>query len=165
MTTQWALHQNRHFKERGLLNSKTNGTTWATNLASKMINEWLGLGKIRNEDRHGKDRVAQTKARAEQVRREVELLYEQADQAPPANIDHIYKNNLETQLEKTTAELIGWLSNWGPVVHQHQQQLRQQQQKERQQLLLQLQEQLLQSQQQHSQTQRQITIPDSVSGV
>jgi hypothetical protein len=165
MTTQWALHQNRHFKERGLLNSKTNGTTWATNLASKMLNEWLGLWKIRNEDRHGKDRVAQTKARAEQIRREVELLYEQADQAPPANIDHIYKNNLETQLEKTTAELIGWLSNWGPVVHQHQQQLRQQEQKERQQQLLQLQEQLLQSQQQQSQTQRQLTIPDSVPGV
>jgi hypothetical protein len=84
---------------------------------------------------------------AEQVRREVKLLYEQADQAPPANIDHIYKNNLDTHLEKTTAELIGWLSNWGPVVHQHQQQLRQQQQKERQQLLLQLQERLLQQQQ------------------
>jgi DNA mismatch repair protein MutH len=57
MTTQKALHQNRHFKERGLLNSKTNGTTWATNLASKMLNEWLGLWKLRNEDRHGKDRV------------------------------------------------------------------------------------------------------------
>jgi hypothetical protein len=58
------------------------------------------------EGRQGKDRVAQTKARAEQVRREVELLYEQADQAPPANVNHIYKNSLEIQLEKTTAELI-----------------------------------------------------------
>jgi hypothetical protein len=35
------------------------------------------------DDRHGKDRTEQTKARVEQVRREVELLYEQADQAPP----------------------------------------------------------------------------------
>jgi hypothetical protein len=52
MTTQWALHQNRHFKERILLNSKTDGTTWATNLASKMLDEWLGLRKLRNEDRH-----------------------------------------------------------------------------------------------------------------
>jgi putative cell wall-binding protein len=77
-----------------------------------------------------------------------EVLYKQADQAPPANLNHIYKNSLETQLEKTTAELIGWLSNWGPVVHQHQQQLRQHQQKERQQLLLQRQEQLSQQQQQ-----------------
>jgi ribosomal protein L17 len=134
-------------------------------MASKMFNEWLGLWKLRNQDIHGQDKVAQTKARAEQVRREVELLYEQADQEPPANMDHIDKNNLEIQLEKTSAELIGWLSNWGPVVHQHQQQLRQQQQEERQQLLQQLQEQLLQSQQQHTRTQRQLTIPDSVSGV
>jgi hypothetical protein len=37
--------------------------------------------------------------------------YEQADQAPPTYIDHIYRHDLETQLEKTTAELIGWLSN------------------------------------------------------
>jgi hypothetical protein len=56
----------------------------------------------------------------------VELLYEQADQAPPNYIDHIiYRHGLETQLEKTTAELIGWLSNWAPVVHQHQQLLNQ----------------------------------------
>jgi hypothetical protein len=48
-----------------------------------------------------------TKARAAQVIREVELPYEQADQAPP--------------------EI---LSNLVPVVHQHEQQLKQQQQKE-----------------------------------
>jgi hypothetical protein len=35
------------------------------------------------DDRHGKDRAEQTKARVEQVRREVELLYKQVDQAPP----------------------------------------------------------------------------------
>jgi hypothetical protein len=58
----------------------------------------------------------------------VELLYEQADQAPPNYIDHIYRHDLETQLEKTTAELIGWLSNWVPVVHQQHQQLLKQQQ-------------------------------------
>jgi hypothetical protein len=60
MTTQWALHQNRHFKERGLLNSKTNGTTWATNLASKMLTEWLDLWKLRNKDRHGRSRQSGT---------------------------------------------------------------------------------------------------------
>jgi hypothetical protein len=46
-----------------------------------------------------------TKASAEQVIREVESLYEQADQAPPEV-----------------------LSNLAPAVHQHEQQLKQQQQ-------------------------------------
>jgi hypothetical protein len=36
-----------------------------------------------------------TRARAVQIRREVELLYEQADQAPPNYIDHIYRHDLE----------------------------------------------------------------------
>jgi hypothetical protein len=40
-----------------------------------MLDEWLSLWKLRKEDRHEKDRVAQTKARVEQVRREVALLY------------------------------------------------------------------------------------------
>jgi hypothetical protein len=52
-----------------------------------------------------------TKARAEQVIREMELLYKQADQVPPEVL---------------------W--NLAPVVHQHEQQLKQQQQKEQQQL-------------------------------
>ena len=141
LTTQWAIHQDRHLKERKLKTSKRNGTTWATNLASAMLNEWLALWKIRNEDRHGRDKTTQTRVRAEQIRREVELLYEQADQAPPNYSNHIYRHDLETQLDKTTAELIGWLSNWAPVVHQHQQYLKQQQ------------HQLQQQQQQQQQTQ------------
>jgi hypothetical protein len=121
-----------------------------------MINEWLALWKLRNEDRHGRDKTAQTKARAAQIRREVELLYEQADQAPPNYTYHIYRHDLKTQLEKTTAELIGWLSNWAPVVHQHQQLLKQQQQQQQQQLQQQLQLQLqLQQQQQIQQQQEQ----------
>jgi hypothetical protein len=54
--------------------------------------------------------IERTKARAEQVIKEVELLYEQADQGPPEV-----------------------LSNLALVVHQHEQQLKQQQQKEQQQ--------------------------------
>jgi hypothetical protein len=103
LTTQWTLHQDRHLKDKKLKTAKHNGTTWATNLASTMLNEWLALWKIRNEDRHGRDKTAQTRAKAAQIRREVELLYEQADQAPPNYTDHIYRHDLETQLEKTTA--------------------------------------------------------------
>jgi hypothetical protein len=50
LMTQWALHQNRHLKDRSLHNAKTNGTTLATNL----LYEWLSLWKLkRNKDRHG----------------------------------------------------------------------------------------------------------------
>jgi phage-related protein len=64
----------------------------------------------KHDERHGRDKAERTKASAEQVRREVKLLYKQADQMP-----------LEV------------LSNLSPVVHQHEQQLKQQQQKEKQQ--------------------------------
>jgi hypothetical protein len=131
--------------------AKRNGIIWATNLASTMLNEWLALWKLRNEDMHVRDKTAQIRARTVQIRREVELLYEQADQGPEPNyIDHtIYRHDLETQLEKTTAELIGWLSNWAPVVHQHQQLLKQQQ------LQLQQQQQQQQLQQQQQQQEQQ----------
>jgi type IV secretory pathway VirJ component len=143
LTAQWALHQDKHLKDRKIKTAKHNGTTWATNLASTMLNEWLALWKLRNEDMHGRDKTAQTRARAAQIRREVELLYEQADQAPPNYTDHIYRHDLDTQLEKATADLIGWLSNWAPVVHQHHQLLKQQQ--------LQLQQRTQIQQQQHQQ--------------
>jgi hypothetical protein len=106
LTTLWALHQDsRHLKDKKLKTAKRNGTTWATNLASTMLMEWLALWKLRNEDRHGRDKTVQTRARAAQIRREAELLlYEQADQAPPIYTDHIYRNDLETQLEKTTQQ-------------------------------------------------------------
>jgi hypothetical protein len=58
LATQWALHQDRHLNDRKLKTSKRKGTTWATNFASTMLNEWLALWKLRNEDMHGRDKTA-----------------------------------------------------------------------------------------------------------
>jgi hypothetical protein len=75
------------------------------------------------ERRQTRERRAEwTKARSEQIRRDVELPYEQPDQAQSEDTDHIYRHSMKTQLGKTTAELIGLLSNWAPVVHQQHQQ-------------------------------------------
>jgi hypothetical protein len=58
LTTQWALHQDSHLNETTRLHtSKRNGTTWANNLASTMLNEWLSIWKLRNEGRHGREKT------------------------------------------------------------------------------------------------------------
>ena len=52
---------------------------------------------------HGKDKPARITARAQQIRREVEMMFEMADMVLDNLGDHIFQDDLETQLEKTTA--------------------------------------------------------------
>jgi hypothetical protein len=115
LSIHFATHQDTYTPTEEQSNKKK-GTTWTTTMAAFVLGQWLKLWKQQNEDHHGKDKAAQTKARMEQLHREVELLYEKADEAPPEALEDIFKCDLETQLLKSYAELVAWLANWIPVV-------------------------------------------------
>ena len=75
------------------------------------------MWKMRNEDKHGREAITRASAKTEQVRREVEMMYEMADSAPnDTSTDHIFKDDLITQLKKTTSELIAYVANWLPFL-------------------------------------------------
>ena len=120
----WSHHQQQHIQRTSEVTNRNNGTTWATNLATTLLAQWHKLWTLRNEEKHGKDWEQQTKAKHEQIRREVTQLYENAAEAPPEHLDSIYTCDLDTQLQKQPAELAAWLANWMPLYEQHTQQQR-----------------------------------------
>ena len=117
--------------------SRKNGTVWATNLAAQLLQQWWNLWEDRNHVRHGKDKEQQWKKKQEQLQREVELLYEKADELPADLLDHIFRRPLEEQMAKSPGDIKAWLANWLPVVEKEelkqQQQRKEQRQQQRQQ--------------------------------
>jgi len=122
----WSHHQQHHLQTTDSITNKNNGTTWATNLATTLLDQWHRLWKVRNEERHGKDWAAQALARKDQITREVSLLYENATDVPQHLSDNIYTCDLETHLQKQPAELVAWLANWMPIYEDHIRKQRQQ---------------------------------------
>ena len=126
LSTHWAEHQEQHLRNTDEVTNKRNGTTWTTNLAATLLDQWYRLWKQRNEDKHGKEWKERLAAKYDQIRRKVTLLYENAANAPEHLMDSIYTCDLETQLEKTPSELVAWLANWMPVYEDHIRQQRRQ---------------------------------------
>lgn len=116
LSLHFATMQEYHIKAMGDSATIKNGTAWSTQLATMIIEQWFLLWKQRNDDRHGKDLEARIKAQTDQIRREVEQLYERAAEVPEKVINSVFKCDLDTQLRKSHSELIAWLANWIPVV-------------------------------------------------
>ena len=115
LSTHWAEHQERHLRNTDEVTNKRNGQTWTTNLAATLLDQWYRLWKLRNEEKHGKDWQEQIKAKQEQIRHEVTLLYENAEDTPPHLSNSIFRCLLEEQLDKSPSELVAWLANWMPI--------------------------------------------------
>ena len=135
LAKEWAKQQDSHLNRLQKSDSRKNGTVWATNLAAQLLQQWWNLWEDRNHARHGRDKEQQWQKKQEQLQREVELLYEKADELPPDLLDHIFRRPLEEQMAKSPGDIKAWLANWLPVVEKEelkQQQLRKEQRKQQQ---------------------------------
>ena len=114
ISRQWSQAQQRHL---GAFDRKKNGQTWATDIVQLILEEWLKIWKIRNDDRHGKDK--QTKAQAERTQaiRELELAYEYKDHILPHH-NWILETPFEQRKNLRTHSLRVWLSNYVPILRE-----------------------------------------------
>ncbi|CAB9525739.1 expressed unknown protein [Seminavis robusta] len=81
-----------------------------------MQSQSVSFRQVRNAARHGRDKQQWWIKKQQQLQREVELLYEQADQVPLSLVNSIFKRPLEDQMEMAPSDIKAWLSNWMPVV-------------------------------------------------
>ena len=116
LAKQWIKIQDGYLHHTKNHCTKKNGTTWATNLAHLLLEQWFKLWDERNAARHGRDLQQQWAKKQAQLQREVELLYEQADEAPLHLVHSIFKRPLEEQMALSASDIKAWLANWMPVV-------------------------------------------------
>jgi hypothetical protein len=61
---RWRITQDRYLRSKAT--NENNGSTWLTKIIKVWFLEWLRLWKLRNEDRHGRDRVTWLQAEERQ---------------------------------------------------------------------------------------------------
>lgn len=103
---------------------RKNALTWATDMVSLIFEEWLNLWKIRNEDRHGRDKATRKAAERKQAIRELENMYEDYGGQGQLEGAWILHWSLEEQKSKSTYTIRAMISNYIPVLKgSHQTQL------------------------------------------
>jgi hypothetical protein len=120
ISKEWIQYQREAMGESAT--KRKNGSTWATEIISTIFDQWLELWKLRNEDRHGKDRITRKEAERKQVIRELEqnLMYEQVNTTEA----WILQRPLDEQKTKSTYTIRAIISNYTPVLEgSHQTQL------------------------------------------
>jgi ribonuclease HI/predicted RNA-binding Zn-ribbon protein involved in translation (DUF1610 family) len=116
---EWILHQKEAMGATAT--KKKNALTWATEMISLIFEQWLKLWKIRNEDRHGRDKATRKAAERKQAIRELRQMYEDHEQTQE---EWILQRPLEEQETKTTYTIRAIISNYTPVLKgSHQTQL------------------------------------------
>ena len=116
LAKQWADIQDIHLHSKNLKTSRKTGVTWATDLAHLLLQQWLDLWKLRNEARHGKDKQAQREKKQAQLLREVDLVYQSADEIPMDLLPKVFTMSYKRRLEKSHASTQAWLANCMPVL-------------------------------------------------
>lgn len=87
------------------------GRTWVRSLGRLLIDRWLILWSLRNEQRHGADQQNQSRIHKERVTEELTALYSQKDRVCPSD-RHIFYENIQMHVQQhpSTAALEDWIN-------------------------------------------------------
>ena len=115
MSTQWSLLQTRFLPSFDDVPTTLRGEWWTKQIASVILESWLDLWKIRNQDRHGRDKAHQKLALHEQVMCEIEIMY--TFKTKVLQRDHsIFDLSLDDIKDKPHQYLRQWLNTHQTVI-------------------------------------------------
>jgi ribonuclease HI len=93
LQTQYRQHQNH-------APPTTISSTWTLGIGRLLIDQWLALWKLRNEQRHGVDQARHSRIREHALRHELQKLYTFKSQVCPID-NHIFQASAEAHLHHT----------------------------------------------------------------
>jgi hypothetical protein len=111
---QWKTTQEQFLGSKS--SRKANGGTWMIKVIETILQEWLKLWKLRNEDRHGRDRASRLQAEERQAIRELEQFYEDNDGVVNQRLQWLFDTPLDERREWRTGQIRIWLNSWKPVI-------------------------------------------------
>jgi len=111
----WRLAQDQYLGSGAT--RKNNGTTWMVKIIETWLQEWLKLWKLRNEDRHGRDKATRMQAEERQAVRELEQFFEANDGIVVPRLQWLFDNYPINECRGwRTGKIRIWLNTWKPVV-------------------------------------------------
>lgn len=114
ISTQWATIQQRYYSSFPPVKGR-DGQSWSRNILNQIFTCWNLLWDTRNTDRHGKDETSKSKARKEQVMRELTLLYSYRNQILHRD-QSIFLETIEDHTQKPTHSIRQWINTHQPLI-------------------------------------------------
>ena len=114
LSREWSKAQQRHL---GAFDRKKNGQTWATDIAQLLLEGWLELWQLRNDDRHGRDVQTKAQAQCTQALRELKLAYEFKEKILTHH-NWILDTPINQRQNLRTYALRAWLNNYVPILRE-----------------------------------------------
>jgi hypothetical protein len=108
-STEWATSQHNYEKNKNQTAQYKNSTRWLVGLGRILIDRWLKLWQLRNEQRHGKDASRLTELHAQKLYSELHDLYSYKDRVCP-NDRHIFHDSFEDHITSTSS--LDTLESW-----------------------------------------------------
>ena len=100
-------YQQRHHPTTALLSSNR----WTTAMGRRLLDRWLALWDIRNEERHGRDAEQKQAAKLQHITAQLEDIYSYKSRVCPNDV-HLFYSNVEEHLQRHTSicQIEDWLS-------------------------------------------------------
>jgi hypothetical protein len=110
--TAWSRLQDDYYaRERRQTGTtdKCTGERWQIQLIALIWTQWMKLWKLRNEELHGRDKVAQMSAERREVERELRAAYDNKHQYEP-RVQELLCRDIADQLQRPTWVTKNWLT-------------------------------------------------------
>ena len=105
---EWSLLQ-AEYARRQESNIPMTSTQWILGIGRLLIDQWLVVWKLRNEQRHGVDQARHSRIREHALRNELQKLYTFKSQVCPAD-HHIFHASAETHINQS--KNLDQIENW-----------------------------------------------------
>ena len=113
----WRLLQDDYCSGPHSKESALPGTTWTLGIGRLLIDQWLQLWKLRNEDRHGVDTLRNSLVREQMLHAELHDLYNQRTLVCPADRSLFYATSAEHIQKHPSLDAIeDWILTYRPAI-------------------------------------------------
>ena len=94
---EWSKAQEGFIKRNHHIVGLTGGQSWVLSFGRLLMDQWLTVWSMRNEERHGKDKAHDAQVRTHRLHSELQELYSYKTKVCPADRD-IFHESVETHL-------------------------------------------------------------------
>ena len=107
---KWAILQSQHCRNTRPTSPQATGPKWVLSIGRLLMDQWLELWQIRNQERHGKDLAEEAEKRKKVVIKELTALYEFRNQVCPSEMNLFYASVEEhVRQHPSTTTLESWI--------------------------------------------------------
>ena len=110
---EWVRAHERFLQSREHRREDMSASSWVLSFGRLLLDQWLELWKLRNEERHGKDKSQEAQIRKQRLQSELQELYAYRDKVCPTDRDIFHETATDHLDKHTSLDIIeNWISTY-----------------------------------------------------